>query len=180
MTNLSFQRIIKNLPYPIPLQFEFGALSEFLSGGVNTLLIAMPGISDVEEFIISAGTLEGGVLSQGDSILLFWKFSHPDHPDLALRFETPFDARRVTDLTLPTITDSNSRLPITIHAVDSSNNLVRCLRLITMPNEMSIAFLEAVQDQISSVSTSEIQLKLWLSMPLGEASQASKTWILGD
>lgn len=174
------QLIIKDSTYPFQLPVEFGAISEFLRGGVNTLLVVMPGISAVDEFLINDGILEGGLLSQDDSILLFWVFTHPDYPGLTLRFETPFDSRRVTELSLPTITDSNSRLPITIHAVDSSNNLVRCLRLITMPNEMSIAFLEAVQDQMSSALTSEIQLKLWLSMPLGEASQASRTWVLGD
>lgn len=173
-------RISKNSPYPLPLPAEFGALAEFFNHGVNTLLIVIPGITSAEEYIISNGRLEGGLLSQDDSILLFWIFSHPDYPGQVLRFETPFDARRIRDLTLPVISDSNSRLPIAIHAVDSATKIVRSLRIITMPNEMSIAFLSAVQDQIASSLTSEVQLKLWLSMPLGEATQASKTWVLGE
>jgi hypothetical protein len=148
-------------PYPVPVGEMVGA--DFLRASGNRLLIALPGIDQAEARALKKGRMLVGMMADGGAILLLWRFcDERGRPVLTL--DTPFDARVIPDLALHNIDNAEQRLAIELHAVDSRNNLVRALRLVTMPADFTRRFLSAVQDQLAAVGGGML-LDDWMQTP---------------
>jgi rRNA pseudouridine-1189 N-methylase Emg1 (Nep1/Mra1 family) len=68
-------------------------------------------------------------------------------------------------LALHDITNKHQRLAIEVHAVD--NNIVKVLKLVTMPNSLTLEFLSVVQEQLTTVADNFVMEK-WMNPPIGE------------
>ena len=137
-----------------------GAIAEFLRVN-NTLIINMPNINQNEVKSFKKGYLTCGLLAKNGAILFIWQFNdQKGRPVLTL--DSPFDARIIPDIDLHDVTTSETRLAIDINVIDTATNIVKALRLVTMPPELTLSFLSAVQDQLVSISNGELQHQQWM------------------
>lgn len=166
-----------NSPYPFPLPGKEGALADFLRQSGNRLLITMPDISDYEAKALRRGNLNCGMLAENGAILLLWQFCDK-RGKTVMTLDSPFDARVIPDLNLHSINNSEQRLVIETHIVDSSTKIIRGLRAITMPPELTVKFLSAVQDQLSS-QQSEHQMQIWMQQRPDQLFSQTQTYQMG-
>lgn len=140
-------KIARGESYPIHLGNMEGAKADFLTTAGHKLLIGMPGIQRSEAQAIRKGRMKAGFIKDGPLIL--WVFEFPGN----LIFECPFDTRIIPQdrRELLNVKNHDQRMFIDIHLVDSASNLVRGLRGITLPPNLSLDFLSAAQDQLADV-----------------------------
>lgn len=162
--------------FPVP-QYD-GAASDFLRRSGNRLLIALSGINDKEKKELRKSEIRGGIYARNGAILFIWQFLYKKK--LIMTFDSPFDSRVIPDLQLYNVENNQTRLLIDVHIVDSSTNLICALRAVTMPNDMTLAFFSAVQDQLSSKASGEKQLQSWLNTDLKILSKETKMYCLGE
>ncbi len=131
--------------YPLQLGNMEGARADFLTTDGNLLLIGMPGIQSSEVKAIRKGQLKAGFIKDGPLIL--WVFEFPNN----LIFDCPFDVRIIprNRLQLPDVTNDRQRLYIDVHLVDTTTNVVKALRGVTLHPALSRDFLSAVQEQLT-------------------------------
>jgi hypothetical protein len=176
--NTQYSTVIVNQPYPFPLPSGQGAIAEFLRPSSNKLLIVMPEITSQEEIVLRKGKMQAGLLVKNGEMLFIWQFLKDGNA--VLTFDSPFDARVITDIKLYDIENSNERLLIDIHVVDSATKLVRALRSITMPPELTITFLSSVQDQLANTpGASGKQFEYWMSCTLNNLAAQTKMYAMG-
>lgn len=164
--------------YPLPLAQSEGAAAQFLTQTGNILQIALPGMTAKEEKAIRNGMIKAGFLYEGGALLLLFQFYDDKGP--LLTFDAPFDIRLYPpeERNLHDIDNVDQRLAIEIHAVDDKN-IVRALRLVTMPPTMTLKFLSAVQDQLCEAGTAIGKMNEWLQHEPSELIETTETWILG-
>lgn len=138
--------------YPLKIPAPEGAFAELLHSSGNILIIAMADITEYEEKVLRLGSIRFGFVTKGSAIMLLWQF-YDDKGLLAFSFDSPFDALLVDDIALHSIDNSEQRLTIEIHIVDSATKKIRGLRSITLAPESTVEFLSAVQDQIALGAT---------------------------
>lgn len=134
--------------YPISINQQEGATAQFLINSENILQIFLKNMSNNETRTMQSGILKAGFLYRNGVILWLFQFDDDKKPPL-LTLEAPFDVRIIPSdiLALPSIDDVNHQLTIQIHAVDEKNTL-RVLRVVTMPNQLSLDFLSCVRKQL--------------------------------
>ena len=163
--------------YPFKIPQTEGAISDFLRPGGNRLLIAIPGISNEESKVLRKHEMRGGLLVKNRAILFVWQFRKKDEPIITL--DSPFNARLIPDIQFHDVENTETRLLIEVHIIDSKTGIVCGLRSITMPPKMTIDFLSAVQDQIVGIDSNETQHQNWMKRQPHELAQKTQMWLMG-
>lgn len=166
-----------NQPYPFPLPGADGAVADFLRQSGNRLLITMPGISEREARVMRTGALHSGMLVGNGAILLLWQF-RDKHNKPVITLDSPFDARVIQDINWHNIDNTEQRLVIDAHIVDSDTNIIRGLRAVTMPPTLTLAFFSAVQDQLAAHG-GDAQWRIWMQSQPVELFKSIRTHIMG-
>lgn len=149
-------------PYPLQCPQDEGAVADFLRTGGSRLLIVLHGMSSKEEQALRGGRVTAGFMyEEGDMLWLFSFYSK--RGSLLFTFDAPFDARLIPadERVLPNIDNAEQRLLIEIHAVDETG-ILRAIRAVTLSPALTLAFLSAVQEQLS-VTTGGHKLPLWFA-----------------
>lgn len=167
-----------NKPYPYDLNVSEGAISNFLVKNENRLIIAMPNISKEEAWAFKKGAMRCGMLAKNGAILFIWQFFDKKVPVATL--DSPFDARLINNIDLHNIENEYQRLSISVDIVDTATNLVRGLRLITMPPNLTVTFLSAVQDQLASAESGDSQYQIWMTFRPDDLAKQTKMWDMGQ
>jgi hypothetical protein len=150
-------------PYPLPLAAqEEGASAQFLVKGGSFLQVILPGMNTLEEWALRQGDLKAGLLSGEGAILLLFQFYGRDTRPI-LTFDCPFDIRLLPKdaRILPDIETTETRFLFQVHAIDE-RHILRGLRAVTMPPPLTLEFFSAVQDQLASHASGEVQLQEWM------------------
>ena len=151
-------------PYPLPLVTREGASAQFLMRKTSVLQVVIPGMDTLEEWALTRGDLKAGVLSGGGACLLLFQFHGRDTRPI-LTFDCPFDIRVTPEdaRVLPNIETAESRFVFEVHAIDE-RCILRGLRSVTMPPDMTRDFFSAVQDQLASHASGEVRLQEWMRL----------------
>ena len=151
-------------PYPLPLATREGASAQFLMRKTSVLQVVIPGMDTLEEWALTRGDLKAGVLSGGGACLLLFQFHGRDMRPI-LTFDCPFDIRVTPEdaRVLPNTETAESRFVFEVHAIDE-RCILRGLRPVTMPPDMTRDFFSAVQDQLASHASGEVRLQEWMRL----------------
>lgn len=157
--------------------YSSGATAEFLRSFGNKLVFLLPNISHEEIYAFRVGEIRAGILVKNGAILFVWQVWHQGKT--IITFDSVFDSKLIPDINLYDIPTENHRLAIEVHVIDSANNVLRLIRLVSMPNEMTVEFLAAVQDQITGLQDGAPQNELWRTKQPYELAHTTKMWQLG-
>jgi hypothetical protein len=165
-------------PYPLPLEQGQGAAAQFLMQSGNILQIGLPGMDSKEQNALRSGMIKAGFLYEGGAMLLLFQFYGSDGKPL-ITFDAPFDIRLLSSdrRKLHNIENPEQRLAIDIHAVDEKK-ILRALRVVTMPPDMTLKFLSAVQDQLAAIDKPGVMAK-WMQQEPEDLLNQTENWILG-
>jgi hypothetical protein len=172
--------LISGEPYPLTLlEAMQGARALFLTTSGSVLQIVLPGMSSEEEESLRAGMIKAGFLYKSGSMLFLFQFCDTNEMPL-LTFDAPFDIRQFPAKlrNLINIENSNQRLAFQIHVVDESK-ILQVIRLVTMPPELTLIFLSAVQEQLAGIDKPGV-MEQWLQLESDELIKQAQTWILVD
>ena len=166
-------------PYPLPLQQSEGAAAQFLLKTGNILQIVLPGMTSKEKNAFKSGMIKSGFLYEGGSMLWLFQFYGNDGRPV-ITFDAPFEIRLLpaSERNLHNIDNERQRLAIEIHAIDEKK-ILKALRLVTMPPDMTLAFLSAVQEQLAAIDKPGVMGK-WLQQEPHDLLKQTKTWVLGQ
>ena len=153
--------------YPFPIKKK-GASANFLLKNGNILQVSMPNLTQIELECFKKGEINAGFLYQKGEILWLFQFSMKNTPVVTI--ESDFDARIIpTDLiSLHSIKNSAQRLVVDIHVIDESN-ILKVVRAVTMSPDLTLNFLEKVQQQLANVKNQEVQRE-WLESTVEKLS----------
>ena len=167
-------------PYPLPLEQGEGAAAQFLTKTGNILQIVLPGMDAKEQTALRSGMIKAGFLYEGGAMLFLFQFYGAGAGKPLLTFDAPFDIRLYPEnrRNLHNIDNAHQRLAIEIHAIDEKK-ILRALRLVTMPPDMTIKFLSAVQEQLAAIDKPGV-MNQWLQHEPHELIKKTKTWVLGE
>ena len=167
-------------PYPLPLEQGEGAAAQFLTKTGNILQIVLPGMDAKEQTALRSGMIKAGFLYEGGAMLFLFQFYGAGAGKPLLTFDAPFDIRLYPEnrRNLHNIDNAHQRLAIEIHAIDEKK-ILRALRLVTMPPDMTIKFLSAVQEQLAAIDKPGV-MNQWLQHEPHELIKKTKTWVLGQ
>lgn len=129
--------------YPFPILGQ-GARANFLHSS-NLLLVSLYDIDEKERLAFKKNQINCGLIIDQPVILFLFDFKGVGELD------SPFDATlyKKEELQFYDITNKEQRLLIDIHVVDLKTQILKVLRAVTMPPELTVNFLSAVQDQIT-------------------------------
>ncbi len=169
-------------PYYRPLPTMEGAVVEFLELDTpNSVLVACARYNARELKALITGDIKCTFLYKNGAILFVWQFM--DEKGAVLTFDCPFDAKAIQKangkLAYYDIDSPETRMLISIHIVDSANNLVVALRSITMPPELTLKFLMSAQDALASPLDATNQINNWFKLQPVELAKLDKAYILG-
>jgi len=123
------------------------------------------------------GDLKCGLLVKNNTILFLWQFCDKKGRPV-ITMDTPFDARIIPDIKLYDVMNTDTRYAIEIHCVDTATNKIKALRHITMPYELTVAFMSAVQDQLTTKADPK-QLNIWMQQQPVELIKTTKNYDMG-
>jgi hypothetical protein len=170
--------LVRGQPYPYQIGITEGARAEFLRNNANTLQIIVPDMTAKEEKALRTGILKAGFLySQG---ALLWLFRFYDNKGPLFTFDAPFDIRVIPadQRNLHSIDNAEQRLLVDIHIVDDKN-IIRGLRAVTLPPELTVSFLVAVQEQLTCPLSGIAAMDQWQRLPFDQLYNRVTTWTLG-
>jgi hypothetical protein len=173
-----FTRLARGEPYPLPLVQTEGAVVLFLMKSGNFLQIVLPGMHSKEQNALRSGMIKAGFLYESGSMLFLFQFYGGDGRPL-ITFDAPFDIRilPVDERNLHNIENQEQRLAIEVHAVDE-HKILRALRMVTMPPDMTVKFLSAVQEQMAALYKFGV-MATWMQQQPNELIKQCETWVLG-
>ena len=165
-------------PYPLPLLQTEGASAIFLTNAGNILQIVLPGMVAKEQSALRSGMIKAGFFYESGSMLFLFQFYGSNGKPL-ITVAAPYDIKNLpaSKRNLHNIDNERQRLAIEIHAVDEKK-ILRALRRATMPPDMTVKFLSAVQDQLSAINCPGI-LERWMQKRPDELITQCETWVLG-
>jgi hypothetical protein len=165
-------------PYPLPLEQSEGAAAQFLTKTGNVLQIVLPDMDSKEQNALRSGMIKAGFLYEGGAMLFLFQFHGNDGKPL-ITFDAPFDIRLLSaaERNLHNIDNAEQRLAIEIHAVDEKK-ILRALRLVTIPPDMTLKFLSAVQEQLAAIDKPGVMAG-WMQREPNELIKNTQTWVLG-
>jgi hypothetical protein len=166
-------------PYPLAVVKSEGAAAQFLMQSGNILQIALPGMDSKQQNALKSGMIKAGFLYEGGSMLLLFQFYGTGAGKPLITVYAPFDIRLLSKdkRNLHNIENPEQRLAIEIHAIDEKN-ILRALRLVTMPPAMTLKFLSAVQEQFAAIDKPDVMEK-WLQQQPEDLLKQVEHWILG-
>ncbi len=137
------QKIAINSSYPFPI--NEGLTASFLSQSGNVLQLGLHDIDQQELLALKKHPIKCGIFVDQPVILLLFDFGAGG------QYDAPFDARLYTreQLNLLNIDNAEQRLAIEFHVVELKNNTIKVIRLFTLPPDLTVNFLAAVQEQLS-------------------------------
>jgi hypothetical protein len=164
--------------YPLPIEHGEGAAAQFLTKTGNILQIVLPGMHSKEQNALRSGMIKAGFLYESGSMLFLFQFYGSDGGPL-ITFDAPFDIRilPVDERNLHNIDNERQRLAIEIHAIDEKK-ILRALRVVTMPPDMTVKFLMAVQEQIAAIDKPGVMAR-WMQQEPNKLINQAENWILG-
>jgi hypothetical protein len=161
-------------PYPLEISKQDGAEACFLMRGGSFLKIRVNDMSRDEEKALRYGTVKAGLLIDGAALLWLFEFSDDQGP--VFTFDAPFDVRAIptNHRDLPnTENPTESRLLIQVHAVDECG-ILRGIRGVTLPPELTRKFLGTVMDQLTAVDSGQAAHERWRRLePVALASMTT-------
>lgn len=152
-------------PYPLPLPSVAntgGAMAQFLTSSGNILQVLLPDATKEEIDLVSDGPVKAGLIIDG--LLIYWVFQFGEH----LVFDSPFDARLIPDEAFCTFDahEKDVRLTMSIHLVDTQTNLIKGLRVMTLPAPLCQKFIVASKLQREREGNMQAILSKYLQYPL--------------
>jgi hypothetical protein len=149
-------------PYPLPYRQVDGAAAEFLTQGDSMLQVCIQHPTSDEIWALRKGEMRAGILTVPSAILWLWQFCGPNKKPL-LTFDSPYDIRLLApeQRNLMDIENERQRLLIQVHAIDD-NGLLRGLRVISLPPDLTRRFFAAVMDQLACPVPSAIAMNAWM------------------
>lgn len=173
-----FVKLAVGEAYHMHIQIGEGAAAQFLMRQGNVLQIQICNITTKELAALKSGMIKAGFLYDAGAMLLLFQFYGQDGKPL-LTFDCPFDIRLLTASrrNLQDIDNAEQRLAIDIHVIDE-NKILRALRVVTMPPDMTRAFLAAVMDQLAALDKPGI-MEGWLRHEPSVLIEKAESWILG-
>lgn len=146
--------------YPLASPNIDGTAAEFLANEENILKIRLSNLSTKEVTAFRSGMMMAGFLYKNGALL--WLFEFHDYEGLILTLDAPFDARIIPDELRSSIPKDplKQRLSIQIHVVDELN-ILRALRVVSMPKDLTINFISSTQEQHSCLAGKNI-LNSWM------------------
>ncbi len=148
-------------PYPLPAMTPDGAAARFLMKCGSILQITLPGMNASEEAALRKGTVRAGLLTADGALLWLFQFLRSTRTP-TLTFECPFDIRLLSPAQrdIPAFEHRTRELPIEVHVVDEQG-ILRVLRRISLPSELTRDFLAAVANQLTSSRSGDVAHLLW-------------------
>ena len=171
-------KLARGEPYPLPVPQQEGASANFLSKNGNVLQVSLPGMTANECTAFRSGMIKAGFMYQDGSLL--WLFQFNDNKGRPLiTLDAPFDVRLIPKnlLALHSIDNAQQRLLIDLHAIDE-HKILRALRVITMPPELTLEFLQAAQDQMASIDRQGI-MERWMQLSPDTLAVTTKMYLMG-
>ena len=110
------------------------------------------------------------------ALMLFFQFYNDKQAEIT--FGVPYNVRLLEkdNRILPNIDSPETRFPFEIHAVDG-NKVLRVIRRTTMPPDMTLAYLDAVQDQLVRPEKPGI-MKAWQERRPDYLIKQAQAWVL--
>ena len=163
-------------PYPIPVAACESACAQFLIRPGNFLQIVLPEMTALEQTALQSGMIVAGLLYEHGAMMLFFQFYGDEQPELS--FSVPYNARLLTpdNRVLPNIDSPEQRFNFEIHAVDG-NKILRVIRRTAMPYDMSLAFLDAVQEQLHKREKPGV-MRAWQERRPDFLIKQAQAWVL--
>lgn len=130
-------------PYPFPIQRGTqGAIGEFFRAGGSNVVIALPNMTSKEAALLSSEggqRIKAGVVWKGIALMVYFDFGN------GLRFETSLNTRIIPsdELSIPTQDESNERLVVAFHFVDTATGQLVGLRVATLHHQTTAELLTA-------------------------------------
>ncbi len=167
-----------NKPYPLPTATQAGASAQFLLKEGNLLQVVLPDMDTREQTALRRGKIKAGFLYDQGCLLWLFRF-YDKHNKQVITLDCPFDASIIPKekLALHNITQESERLSIEIHGVDEKPN-TRALRYVTMSHELTLSFLSAVQDQLTTQHNPYI-MQQWMTESVSELIKKANMTTLG-
>jgi hypothetical protein len=133
-------------PWPGAIPPNEAAIADFFRDGHNTLLVAMPDMTEQEAEDYTRARAKAALVEAHGLVVLLWKFGEQPWID------TPFDIHRVPaeQRTVPILDKAEQRLAVEVYAIDLSTRLTRGVRYLTLSPALSAALVRAVNRQASS------------------------------
>ena len=172
--------LVVGKPYPLKRNQTEGATANFLLKGGSYLQITLNGMDKTDSQVLWRGDIKAGFIYEDGALLFLFQFFGKDKKPY-FTFDAPFDMRIIPadKRDLHSISNAEQRIAFEIHVIDE-NNICRGLRLITMPPDMTISFLSAVQEQLATLSKGDASYKKWLQQEPRDLIKKAKIWTLGE
>ena len=126
-----------------------GAVTEFLREMGNILFISLHNITPYETKSVRKGDMYGGLLIDHDKISFLWQFRV--NGKNVFSFHGVYDVRLVPDLNLPNMDEPAHYLVMQVHMIDTKTRILKVIRGITMPPEMTVRFINAINVQLTGI-----------------------------
>jgi len=119
------------------------------------------------------------LLTKDNAIRLVWIFKQGD--ETAFELDTEFDARLIPteELTLTELSTEETRITLTIVLVDTKDTVVKGLRYLTIPPELSRALIDATEKQLMTKDSDQPVQHIWAQYSVSELASMDKAWRLG-
>lgn len=153
-----------------------GVTANFLTTSGSVLHIGMPGINSSELFAFKNVTIKCGLIV--DQPFLSFLF---DVKEVGL-FDCPFDARlyKSEELAIPELINDQSRLLIELRVVDTTTHILKALRAVTMPPELTRAFVDAAKEQLTYRTSAAEKLEYHCQFSIQTLIEKTKMYTLGE
>ena len=162
--------------YPIPVAACESAVAQFLIRPGNFLQIVLPDMTPREQAALKSGMLVAGLMFEHGALMLFFQFYGDEHPEIT--FAVPYNARLLTpdNRILPNIDNPEQRFNFEIHAIDG-NKVLQVIRPATMPPDMTLAFSDAVLEQLHKPEKPGV-MRDWQERRPDMLIKKSMAWVL--
>jgi len=162
--------------YPVPVTESEGAIAQFLIRPGNFLQIVLPGMTATEQTAIESGMIVAGLLYEHGAMMLFFQFYGGEKPEIT--FCAPYNVRMLPadNRVLPNIDSPRQRFEFEIHAIDG-DKILKVTRKTTMPPDMTIIFLSAIQDQLATPEKPGV-MRGWQERKPDYLIKQSQAWVL--
>lgn len=133
-------------PYPLNMPVTEGAVTELFMDGLSMVLIYLPNITERE--VKSFGKpISVGMYWDKRRTYFLWQFGTGKNK---MVFEGIYEPALVPEhlLKMPQLSYDTSRLVITFHVVDSSSKIIKVLRAVTLPPNISNELIELTHHQL--------------------------------
>jgi hypothetical protein len=166
-------------PYPLPYRQVDGAAAQFLTHCDSILQVCIQSPTSDEIWALRKGNMYAGLLVLPSAILWLWQFCGPNKKPL-LTFDSPYDIRLLSpeQRCLMDIENERQRLLIQVHVIDE-RGLLRGIRAISLPADLTRKFFAAVMDQLACPVPSEVAMHAWMQRDVTDLARETGMQVCG-